>query len=128
MAGEAWVDMLTADETEATMTETVPARHARCGRPDVPAAAPGTTWFGAMVALWTMFVTLLVVSPETLGDVYDWLTGLAIVWEILMWIVLLPWALAYLVWESSWEHWVRVLLVVLFAVVHLTVSAPRTSR
>jgi hypothetical protein len=70
--------------------------------------------------------TLLAASPETLADVYDWLTGLAIVWEVLMWIVLLPWALAYVVWESSWEHWLRVLVVVLIVMVHLSVSVPRT--
>lgn len=94
-------------------------------RAPAPAAAPGGAWFGLMVATWSAFVTLLSVSPETLADVYDWLAGLAIVWEVLMWIVLLPWALAYVVWESSWDHWLRLLLVVLFAIVHLTVSAPR---
>ena len=95
-------------------------------RVPAPAAVPGTTWFGAMVAMWSAFVTLLAVSPETLADVYDWLTGLAIVWEIVMWILLLPWALAYLVWESSWDRWLRILIVVLFAVAHLVLSAPRT--
>ena len=89
---------------------------------------PGTTFFGLMVAAWSTFVTLLAVSPETLEDVYDWLTGLAIVWEILMWILLLPWALAYLAWESSWEHWVRVAVVVLLVLVHLSISAPRVTR
>jgi hypothetical protein len=91
-------------------------------------AAPGTAWFGLMVAVWSVFVTLLVTSPETLADVYDWLRGLAIVWEILMWIVLLPWALAYVVWESSWDHWLRVTIVVLLALVHLSMSQPRTRR
>ena len=81
-----------------------------------------------MVALWTIFFTLLVVSPETLEDVYDWLTGLPIVWEVLMWIVLLPWALTYVIWESSWEHWLRIVLVVLFAAVHLSICAPRETR
>ena len=81
-----------------------------------------------MVALWTIFFTLLVVSPETLEDVYDWLTGLPIVWEVLMWIVLLPWALTYVIWESSWEHWLRIGLVVLFATVHLSICAPRETR
>jgi hypothetical protein len=91
-------------------------------------AAPGSVWFGLMVAVWTVFFTLLAASPETLADTYDWLTGLAIAWEVLMWIVLLPWALAYVVWESSWEHWLRVLVVVLIATVHLSISMPRTRR
>ena len=90
--------------------------------------APGSVWFGAMVAVWSIFFTLLVTSPSTLADVYDWLTGLATVWEILMWIVLLPWALAWVVWDSSWDHWLRVGVVVLIAFVHLAVSQPRVSR
>jgi hypothetical protein len=81
-----------------------------------------------MVAVWAMFFTLLAVSPETLEGAYDWLTGLAIVWEILMWIVLLPWALAYVVWESSWAHWLQVLVVVVIATAHLGISVPRTRR
>jgi hypothetical protein len=81
-----------------------------------------------MVAVWAMFFTLLAVSPETLEGAYDWLTGLAIVWEILMWIVLLPWALAYVVWESSWAHWLQVLVVVVIATAHLGISVPRTKR
>jgi hypothetical protein len=109
---------------EAEMSQ-IAAPEARSRRVPAPAAVPGTTWFGLMVAVWTVFFTLLAVSSETLADVYDWLTGLAIVWEILMWIVLLPWALAYVVWESSWDHWLRVVVVVLVAVVHLSVSVPR---
>ncbi len=81
-----------------------------------------------MVAVWSIFFTLLVMSPSTLADVYDWLTDLAIVWEVLMWIVLLPWALAYVVWESSWDHWLRVLVVVLIVTFHLSASAPRVRR
>ena len=91
----------------------------------VPTAVPGTTWFGLMVASWTTFFTLLSASPETLADVYDWLTGLAIVWEIVMWIVLLPWAVTYVVWERSWEQWLRVVVVVLLATAHLSISVPR---
>lgn len=93
---------------------------------DTAQPAPGAAWFGAMVALWSIFFTLLVVSPETLDDVYAWLTSLAIVWEILMWIVLLPWAVAHVVLESSWAQWLQVALVVLIATVHIAVSQPRS--
>jgi hypothetical protein len=88
----------------------------------------GTTWFGLMVAVWSAFVTLLLASPETLDDAWSWLTGLSLVPEIVTWIVVLPWALAYLVWESSWDHWLRVLILVLLVTVHVSVSAPRSSR
>ena len=104
------------------------AAETRSRRVPVPTAVPGTTWFGLMVSVWSVFFTLLAVSPETLVDVYDWLTGLALVWEILMWIVLLPWAVAYIAWESSWVEWLRVLVVVLVVVVHLSASVPRVKR
>ena len=88
---------------------------------------PGSTFFGLMAGMWGAFVTLLAVSPATLDDAYDWLRDLAIVWELLMWLVTLPWTLAYLVYDSSWEHWLRVLVVVLIVVVHLGISAPKRS-
>ena len=97
-------------------------------RPAVPTPAPGSTFFAVIASLWGSFVTLLAVSPSTLEDAYDWLTGLAIVWELVMWILTLPWALAYLAYESSWEHWLRVLVVAVIVVAHLSVCTPRTRR
>ena len=98
------------------------------GRRAMPAHAPGSAFFAGMAGLWGALVTLLAVSPATLDDAYDWIRGLPIVWEVLMWLVTLPWTVAYLVYESSWQHWLRVLVVVLVAVVHLSISAPRKAR
>jgi hypothetical protein len=86
---------------------------------------PGSTWLAAMAGLWGAFVTLLAVSPTTLGDAYDWLRELPVVWEVLMWIVTLPWTVAYLAYDSSWQHWLRVAVVALIATVHLSISTPR---
>jgi hypothetical protein len=97
-------------------------------RAAVPMQAPGSAFFALMAGLWGSFVTLLAVSPGTLDDAYDWLRELPLVWEILMWIVTLPWTVAYLAYETSWEHWVRVLLVALVVTVHLGACAPRTPR
>jgi hypothetical protein len=94
----------------------------------VPTRVPGATWLVAMAGLWGSFVTLLAVSPTTLDDAYDWLRGLPVVWEVLMWIVTLPWTLAYLAYDSSWQHWLRVLVVALIATVHLSISTPRAPR
>lgn len=109
------------------MTETA-THETRSKGLSIPAVARGTTWFGVMVAMWSGFFTLLAASPETLADAYDWLTGLALAWEVVMWIVLLPWALAYVVFESSLDQWLRVLIIVLFATAHLVLSAPRPKR
>ena len=80
-------------------------------RAAVPMQAPGSAFFALMAGLWGSFVTLLAVSPQTLEDAYDWLRGLALVPELVMWLLTLPWTVAYLVYETSWQHWVRVLLV-----------------
>ena len=45
-----------------------------------------------------------------------------------MWILTLPWTVAYLVYETCWQHWVRVLVVALVVTVHLGACAPRTRR
>jgi hypothetical protein len=42
-----------------------------------------------------------------------------------MWIVVLPWAVGWLVWEASWEQWLRLLGLGLLCAIHLVVSAPR---
>ena len=106
----------------------IAAEHTGARKVAVPMHVPGSAWLAAMAGLWGAFVTLLVVSPSTLDDAYDWLRGLPLVWEALMWIVTLPWTVAYLVYETSWEHWVRVLVVALVVSVHLSASAPRRSR
>jgi hypothetical protein len=96
--------------------------------PAVPAQVPGSTFLALMAGLWGSFVTLLAVSPSTLDDAYDWLTGLPLVWEILMWILTLPWTIAYLVYDASWEHWVRVVVVAVIITVHLSICVPRAPR
>jgi hypothetical protein len=94
----------------------------------VPSQAPGSVFFALMAGLWGSFVTLLAVSPVDLDDAYDWLRQLPVVWEILLWILTLPWTVAYLVYETSWQHWVRVVLIALIVAVHLSVCTPRTPR
>ena len=91
----------------------------------MPKPAQGTTFFALMAGLWGSFVTLLAVSPATLDDAYAWLRGLPVIWEILMWIATLPWTVALLVYDNSWQHWVRVSIVALIVVVHLSACAPR---
>lgn len=92
----------------------------------VPMHAPGSAFLALMAGLWGAFVTLLAVSPSTLDDAYSWLRGLPIVWELLMWLLTLPWTVAYLVYETDWTHWLRVVVVALIVTVHLSVCAPRT--
>ena len=93
-----------------------------------PRVASGSTFFALMAGAWGAFVALLVASPATLSDAYDWLRSLALFWEMIVWILTLPWTVAYLVYETAWTHWVRVLAVVAIAALHLVASAPRTRQ
>jgi hypothetical protein len=69
----------------------------------------------AMGLLWIAFIALMAFSSGTLDSIWEWLRSLPLAAEIVMWIIALPWALGLLVWESSWEEWLRVLVVVVMA-------------
>jgi hypothetical protein len=94
----------------------------------VPLQAPGSAFLALMAGIWGAFVALLAASPATLDDAYDWLRELPLVWEALMWLLTLPWTVAYLVYETGWEHWLRVVIVAAIVVVHLSICAPRVPR
>lgn len=103
-------------------TEKIPSAEARHGRVE------GVAWFTMMVGMWSAFSTLLIASPETLGEIWSWLTGLPLAAEVVMWIVLFPWALALAVWQSSWEEWVTLLVIALLGAGWTLVSKPRIKR
>lgn len=88
----------------------------------------GVAWFTLMVGMWSAFSTLLIASPETLRDVWSWLTGLPLAAEVVMWILLLPWALALAAWQSSWDEWIRLLIVALLGATWTASSKPRLKR
>ncbi|HXV32809.1 MAG TPA: hypothetical protein VD769_02275 [Gaiellaceae bacterium] len=80
-------------------------------------------WFAWMVALWVVFFALLL--ADRLGEVWDWIVGLPLVAEIVVWLVFFPWVLGTFVWTRGWADWLRLGLVVLFAVGWTVVSIPR---
>jgi hypothetical protein len=80
-------------------------------------------WFVWMVAMWIAFFALLL--ADRLDEVWDWVTGLPLVAEIVVWIALFPWLLGTFVWTQDWPDWLRVLLVVAFAVGWTLISIPR---
>jgi hypothetical protein len=120
--GQAPIEQGGAQMGEFTV-ETVGRRNA-----SVPMQAPGSAFLALIAALWGAFVALLAVSPSTLDGAYDWLRELPLVWEALMWLLTLPWTVAYLVYETSWEHWLRLAVVALIVAVHLCICAPRVPR
>ena len=87
----------------------------------------GVGWFALMVGMWSAFSTLLIASPETLAEIWRWLTGLPLALEILTWVAILPWALGLAVWQSSWEDWLRLLVIALLGAAWTAISAPRAT-
>ena len=67
--------------------------------------------------LWIVFAVLWIFSPETLGHVYTWITGLPTVLEVILWIVFLPWVGSLYLWHSSLPLWLTILLIVLIAMI-----------
>lgn len=58
-------------------------------------------------ALSLIFIILLITAPEKLDDAWLWIEGLPLFAEVIAWIVLLPWVLAYHAWHTSWDLWIR---------------------
>jgi len=86
----------------------------------------GMAWFVLMVGVWAAFVTLAVASPDTLGNIWSDVRGLPAAVEVPLWLLTLPWMLGLAVWESSWETWLRVLLVAWIAAGWTIATVPRT--
>jgi len=88
----------------------------------------GWVWFALMVGGWGVFLVLVLFAEPTLSDLWEGLSDLPLVIEGLVWLLLFPLVLATGVWESSWETWLRVLLVVCFAVGWSFAFFPRKKR
>jgi hypothetical protein len=98
-------------------------------RPEVQSVdIGGVPWFTLMVGMWSAFFTLLLAAPDTLQEIWDWLTGLSLVAEVVMWILILPWALALAVWQSSWGDWQRLLVMALLGAAWTGISVPRAKH
>ncbi len=85
--------------------------------------AGSALWFAWMEAMWGAFFALLIAGQ--LDAVWSWLRDLPLVAEIAMWVACFPWLLGTAVWGSSWAGWLRLALVVGFAVGWSVVSIPR---
>jgi hypothetical protein len=59
--------------------------------------------------LWVGFAIALVVNPESLGLLWDWVRALPSVAEIVVWVLFLPIMTGLWIWESSWPALVRLL-------------------
>lgn len=86
----------------------------------------GGLWLIWMVGMWVAFFWLL--FADRLDDTWRWVTQLPIVVEVIVWIVFFPWVLGTWVWTNPWPDWLRVGLVICFAVGWSLVSIPRPRK
>jgi hypothetical protein len=59
--------------------------------------------------LWLGFATALIVNREWLDLLWNWVRGLPIVAEIIIWVLFLPNMVGLWIWESSWPVLVRLI-------------------
>jgi hypothetical protein len=59
--------------------------------------------------LWVGFAIALVVNPEWLDSLWNWVGALPPVAEIVVWLLFLPIMVGLWIWESSWTALVRLL-------------------
>ncbi len=59
--------------------------------------------------LWVGFIVALVVNPEWLDSLWNWVRSLPIVAEIIVWPVFLPIVVGLWIWTSSWPLLVQLL-------------------
>jgi hypothetical protein len=105
------------------MTEAVVRHGARERRP-----FSGWIWFALMVGGWSTFFALVLFADSTLVDLWSGLRDLPLVVEGVVWFLGFPLVLATAVWESSWQTWLRVLLVACFAVGWTFAFFPRSKK
>ena len=83
-------------------------------------------WFVWMVAMWVGFFLLLL--TDRIDGVWSWVRDLPLLVELALWVALFPWLLGAAVWTSSWAGWLRLLLVLVFALSWSLASIPRRKR
>jgi hypothetical protein len=102
--------------------------YTRATQPRVRPGLGAYLWFAGMVSLWAAFGIVALASVGTLADLWSWVTGLPVVAEVVVWIAAFPWVLGLWVSQTFWADWVRILLVVCFAVGWTIASIPRAKQ
>ena len=89
------------------------------------ATAGAWIWFALMAGGWAAFWTLAVLADARLAELWHDLRDLPLVVEAVVWLALFPLVLATAVWESAWDAWLRLCLVLAFTVLWSGLFLPR---
>jgi hypothetical protein len=81
--------------------------------------------FGIFLILWFAFGAALILNHGALDGVWQWLTGVPIILQVILWVVFLPITVGLWIWESDWDLWLRLLTIIVIAVVNISVMSPK---
>jgi hypothetical protein len=81
--------------------------------------------FGIFAILWVAFAVGVVASQGSLDATWEWIRGLPIIIQAVVWLLFLPVVAGLWVWETGWPLVARLVLVGGLAVATLYVFAPR---
>lgn len=69
------------------------------------------TLFIVAVGLWAVFALALVVSQQSIDQVWTWFTDQSLLLQVPLGILFLPWVIGMWIWETSWPVVARGVLV-----------------
>ena len=81
--------------------------------------------FAFFLVLWVAFGAALVWSQGSLHDAWEWVRGLPLIVQGIVWLRCLPVMAGLWVWETSWPLIVRLVLILSIAGWNLLVLLPR---
>ena len=68
--------------------------------------------FAVAVLLWVGFAVLLLNRQGSLGEIWAAFRGQSWILQALEVLIFLPWVAALWVWNTSWDLWIRALLLI----------------
>ena len=84
--------------------------------------------FGIFALLWIAFATGLVWSQGTIDQAWEFIGGLPLLAQIVVWVLFLPVMVGLWVWETTWPLIFRVVLVIGIAGWNLWMFLPRAAQ
>jgi hypothetical protein len=84
--------------------------------------------FAVFAALWVAFGVGLVMNQGGLDAAWQWLRGLPIYLQAVVWLLFLPVTAGLWVWETTWPEIVRIVVVLGIAGWNLLVFIPRAAE
>jgi hypothetical protein len=81
--------------------------------------------FAIMVGGWVAFAVALVVSQQTLDDVWAAVRDLPLPAEAVVWVLGFPFLVGLAIWQSSWDEAVRLIAIAALAVAYTYMFVPR---